>query len=242
MAARSTEDARHVPRRHDDSLLRWPVALLAPPAPSAQVRGRFHRRHRSSLRGAGASRWPQCSRGRYRLSYSSAASQVTRSTGARRATSGFVERQQREDVDVPRSARPEVAPVEGRELRLAEPLGHGEDGGVDEADVGVGVPVAELTNAAAAARSRSSRGPAIDRMVRSTASRWRMRCHLHAAASSLAGSSPTVAAPMAADDEAPNARGTAAQSGPQAGETSSWTERGKSYRTRAYNLVIKSRT
>ena len=42
--------------------------------------------------------------------------------------------------------RAEVAPVEGRELRLVEPFGDGEDGGVDEADVGVGVAVAAFAD------------------------------------------------------------------------------------------------
>jgi hypothetical protein len=56
--------------------------------------------------------------------------------------------QQPERLDVSRPESGEMAAVERRELRLIEPLGDRQHGGVDEADVGVGVPIAELRDAA----------------------------------------------------------------------------------------------
>jgi hypothetical protein len=46
-----------------------------------------------------------------------------------------------------------VAPVECREFRLAKTLGNGEHGGVDEADVCVGILIAEFANTAIVLRT-----------------------------------------------------------------------------------------
>ncbi len=68
-------------------------------------------------------------------------------SGRRRAPSRGVERQQHEGVDVAWAHRPEVAPIEGRQLRLGTSFGDGEHGCVDEADVRVCVAIAELADA-----------------------------------------------------------------------------------------------
>jgi hypothetical protein len=52
-----------------------------------------------------------------------------------------------ERIDVTGSHEAEVAVIQGSELGLVEALDDGEDGGVDEADVGVGVTVAKVTDA-----------------------------------------------------------------------------------------------
>jgi hypothetical protein len=45
-----------------------------------------------------------------------------------------------------RSEESEVAPIEGRQLWLVEPLDDRENRSVDEADVGIGVPIAQVAN------------------------------------------------------------------------------------------------
>src|SRR3989304_1611579 len=52
--------------------------------------------------------------------------------------------QQDEGVAVPRPKDPEVAAVKGRKLRLIETLHDRQDGGVNESDVGIGVPIAQV--------------------------------------------------------------------------------------------------
>jgi hypothetical protein len=56
-------------------------------------------------------------------------------------------RQQLEGINVERTDGAEVAVVEGGELRFVEALDDSHDGGVDEADIGVGVAIAELADA-----------------------------------------------------------------------------------------------
>ena len=56
-------------------------------------------------------------------------------------------RQQLERVDVAGLDQAEVAVIERGDLRLVEALGDGDDGGVDKADVGVGVLTADLPHA-----------------------------------------------------------------------------------------------
>lgn len=49
-------------------------------------------------------------------------------------------------VHMPWSEHAEVPVVERRQLRLAKPFDDREDGGVDEADVGIGVAITQLTD------------------------------------------------------------------------------------------------
>lgn len=50
----------------------------------------------------------------------------------------------------------EVAPIERRQLGFAETLDDGEDGGVDEPDIGVGIAIAQLADAGVVGRGEIS--------------------------------------------------------------------------------------
>ena len=54
----------------------------------------------------------------------------------------FLGRQKLDRVPVTWPKQPELTPIERRELGLVKAFDDRENGGVDEADVGVGIPVA----------------------------------------------------------------------------------------------------
>ena len=56
--------------------------------------------------------------------------------------------QQCEGIHVARAEQSKVATVQRRQLRLVQALDDGEDGRVDKANIGVGIAVTELADAA----------------------------------------------------------------------------------------------